>query len=242
MNIEYWPCWSYFDRILKSPRWEHLRVLDFGGSWGHLLGDPACKLPEENYWAIDVRKEPVAHGKVHFPRAHWFHYNRWNPQYNPSGEKSEKLPDFSVKFDLILARSVFTHILKKEMLATVENELVPLLADDGMCAITFFPTEKLAYHLGKYSSLNPDQQALLELQSKAFNGGFYLISGSTIYDADCDLELPNYVSLTTFYPPQQMVNIWPKFDVKVQPDEDGGQWVLFIRNPSNETSANSDKG
>ena len=65
--MQYWPCWSYFDPSLGHFAWEGKEILDFGGSWGNLLRDPARTVTEEKYWCIEVRREAIAVGAADFP-------------------------------------------------------------------------------------------------------------------------------------------------------------------------------
>ena len=61
----------------------------------------------------------VEQGRRTYPRAHFVHYNRYSSQYNPNGVRHLPIPDCGVKFDIILAFSVFTHTDRSEMLELV---------------------------------------------------------------------------------------------------------------------------
>lgn len=127
----------YFDELLDRPAWKGRKILDFGGNVGTFLGSAGDKVNHEDYWCIDINPAVVEHGRQRYPRAHFVHFNRYSPQYNPFGKRNQSIPDCGVKFDIILAFSVFTHVDKKEMVESVE-ELRRMLAPDGVLAFTFF--------------------------------------------------------------------------------------------------------
>ena len=79
----------------------------------------------------------IAQGRRIYPRAHFVHFNRYSSQYNPHGIRHLPIPDCGVKFDFILAFSVFTHVDENEMVESV-GALRRMLAPDGVLAFTFF--------------------------------------------------------------------------------------------------------
>lgn len=128
---------SYFDEQLDHPDWKGRKILDFGGNIGTFLAGAGDHVDHEDYWCIDINPAVVEHGRLTYPRAHFVHFNRYSPQYNPFGKRNQPLPDGGVKFDRILAFSVFTHLDKKEMVESVA-ELRRMLAPGGVLAFTFF--------------------------------------------------------------------------------------------------------
>jgi len=127
---------AYFDEQLDHPDWTDKSVLDFGGNKGNLLRDPSCVIAHQNYYCLDVVSDAIEEGRKNFPDAHWFHYNRYNRSFNPEGVVELPVPDFGLRFDFILAYSVFTHTTFEEMkdlVAQLEN----LLAPGGALAFTF---------------------------------------------------------------------------------------------------------
>ena len=126
----------YFDEVLGHPVWKGRRILDFGGNIGTFLESAGDKVDHENYWCIDLNPAVIAHGRELHPRAHFVHFNRYSPQYNPHGVRHEPVPDCGVKFDFILAFSVFTHVDQKEMVELV-GSLRRMLSNDGVLAFTF---------------------------------------------------------------------------------------------------------
>jgi SAM-dependent methyltransferase len=126
----------YFDRILNSPAWKDRRVLDFGGNIGGFLAGAAGRVEDRHYWCLDLDEEVLEQGRRTFPDAHFCRYDRYSSQYNPNGIRNLPLPDLGLKFDIILAFSVFTHTHQSEMLELI-TQLRGMLASQGTCAFTF---------------------------------------------------------------------------------------------------------
>lgn len=127
----------YFDELLGRPVWKGRKILDFGGNVGTFLAGAGDNVDHEDYWCIDINPAVVEQGRRTYPRAHFVHFNRYSSQYNPYGRRHQPIPDCGVKFDVIVAFSVFTHVDKKEMVETV-GALRQMLAADGVLAFTFF--------------------------------------------------------------------------------------------------------
>ena len=127
----------YFDELLGRPVWKGRKILDFGGNVGTFLASAGDKVNHEDYWCIDINPAVVQQGRLTYPRAHFVHFNRYSPQYNPYGRRKQPIPDCGVKFDIILAFSVFTHVDKREMVESV-SALRRMLARGGVLAFTFF--------------------------------------------------------------------------------------------------------
>src|SRR5829696_3837762 len=127
---------SYFNEQLGCPVWTGKQVLDFGGNEGNLLMDEDCTIDPEHYYCVDVLEDALAEGRKRFPKAHWFHYNRYNCSFNPDGVRDLPVPDLGVKFDLILAYSVFTHTTREDMHSLLKD-LQGHLAPGGTVAFTF---------------------------------------------------------------------------------------------------------
>ncbi|HEX8847838.1 MAG TPA: class I SAM-dependent methyltransferase [Pyrinomonadaceae bacterium] len=128
---------SYFDRQLEHPVWKGRKILDFGGNIGTFLVGAGEHVAHDDYWCIDLNPAVVEQGRRTYPQAHFVHYNRYSPQYNPNGVRHLPIPDCGVKFDMILAFSVFTHVDQNEMLELV-GQLRGMLASEGVLAFTFF--------------------------------------------------------------------------------------------------------
>ena len=127
---------GYFDTVLEQPVWKGRKILDFGGNVGTFLASAGDNIDHEDYWSIDLNLDVVEQGQRTYPRAHFSHYNRYSSQYNPNGIRYLPIPDCGVKFDIILAFSVFTHTDRSEMVELV-NSLRSMVAPAGMLAFTF---------------------------------------------------------------------------------------------------------
>jgi 2-polyprenyl-3-methyl-5-hydroxy-6-metoxy-1,4-benzoquinol methylase len=149
---------SYFNEQLDHPTWTGKSVLDFGGNKGNLLLDPACTIRHRDYYCVDVVSEAIEEGRRTFPEAHWVHYNRYNRSFNPEGVVDLPVPDPGVRFDVILAYSVFTHTTFEEMKDLV-GQLEAFLAPSGALAFTFIDPHwrsNLQWRLEKSDRLNTD--------------------------------------------------------------------------------------
>jgi SAM-dependent methyltransferase len=127
---------SYFDQVLGGPVWKGSKILDFGGNVGGFLASAGERVRQEDYWCLDLNHAVVEQGRANFPRAHFLHYNRYSSQYNPDGIRNLPVPDLGLKFDIIMAFSVFTHTHQTEMLELVE-QLRGMLTPKGALAFTF---------------------------------------------------------------------------------------------------------
>jgi SAM-dependent methyltransferase len=127
----------YFDELLGNPVWKGRKILDFGGNVGTFLESAGDNVNHEDYWCVDVNAAVIEQGRLKYPRAHFIHFNRYGPQYNPGGIRGLPVPDCGVQFDFILAFSVFTHVDRDEMVELVES-LRRMLTSDGVLAFTFF--------------------------------------------------------------------------------------------------------
>lgn len=128
---------SYFDQQLGRPVWKGRKILDFGGNVGTFLESASDKVDHEDYWCIDLNPAVVEQGRLTYPRAHFVHFDRYSPQYNPNGVRHLPIPDCGVSFDFILAFSVFTHVDQKEMVE-LAGSLRRMLSTEGVLAFTFF--------------------------------------------------------------------------------------------------------
>jgi SAM-dependent methyltransferase len=127
---------AYFDKQLGHPDWVGKKVLDFGGNVGDLLRAPDCPIAPQDYYCVDVLKEALIEGKKRSTQAHFHHFDCYNCSFNPEGTIGARLPDMGIKFDRILAYSVFTHTKLEEIHGLIE-QLTNLLAPGGLLAFTF---------------------------------------------------------------------------------------------------------
>ena len=127
---------GYFDKLLNAPDWKGSKILDFGGNVGGFLASAGCRVSHDDYWCLDLNRQALELGAEHFPHAHFCHYDRYSSEYNPDGIRDLQIPDLGLKFDIILAFSVFTHTHQDEMLELVE-QLCDKLTLPGVLAFTF---------------------------------------------------------------------------------------------------------
>ena len=94
------------------------------------------QVDHNRYWCLDVTRSAIELGRRHFPRAHFEHYDRYSSYFNPNGVHHLPVPELGVKFDVVLAFSVFTHMHQKEMIELI-GQLRRMLAPRGAVAFTF---------------------------------------------------------------------------------------------------------
>ena len=126
----------YFDRILGSPVWRARKILDFGGNVGGFLMGSGDAVDQDDYWCIDLNRAVIDEGRRRFPRARFVHYDRYSSQFNPEGMRYLPIPQCGLKFDFVLAFSVFTHVHQCEMVELV-GQLREMLSPTGVLAFTF---------------------------------------------------------------------------------------------------------
>ena len=127
---------AYFDQMLGHPVWKGRKVLDFGGNVGGFLAGARDKIDHGDYWCIDLNRAAIEEGQRRYPRAHFRNYDRYSSQFNPSGVRHLPIPDRGLRFDIILAFSVFTHAHESEVNELV-HQLQGMLAPEGVLAFTF---------------------------------------------------------------------------------------------------------
>jgi hypothetical protein len=131
MLMQYLSTSDYFSNYLE---WNtEQTILDFGSNCGNLL--LSNKIINDNqYTGIDVYKKAIDIGGRLRPNANWIWYNRFNPVYNPTGDKV--LPKIDKKFDMIISYSVFTHTTAYDMVEMIEH-LFTYLKDGGSIYFTY---------------------------------------------------------------------------------------------------------
>jgi SAM-dependent methyltransferase len=218
---------AYFDRQLGRPDWRGKTVLDFGGNAGSLLLSPDCPIRPEDYYCLDVLREAVEEGRRRFPGAHFVHYNRYNCSFNPDGIDGLPIPEMGVRFDLILAFSVFTHTTLEETRDLV-GQLRSRLARGGALAFTFidphfeswpetYAGNNLKWRLEKARETNPavDVRGLLEQARGAdwcalVDGAALYANGNGVWDgAD-----PACMTYNVFYTAQFLQREFPRATIR----------------------------
>jgi SAM-dependent methyltransferase len=204
---------AYFDKQLNHPDWKGKRVLDFGGNKGNLLLDPACTIRHQDYYSLDVISAAIEEGRKTFPDAHFIHYDRYNCSFNPEGVCDLPVPDLGVKFDFILAYSVFTHTTFEEMKELV-TQLRQHLAPGGSLAFTFIDPHwngNLRWRLEKYNPRDRVESLLnREMQwCSLVNGRELFVNDSGVFDVQEDCITHN-----VFYTEEFMRGQFPHATIK----------------------------
>lgn len=142
------PTFSLLKIILPKLNWKTIEILDFGGNRGNLLISSQREIIEKKYTCIDVDKEALSQGIKDFPNANWIHSNKYNPAYNPTGDKSSKELKLST-YDLIVSYSVFTHIKESEMVSTIDSLFDNHLNLNGIIIFTFLEPHACSWFIDK---------------------------------------------------------------------------------------------
>ena len=131
MIMQYLPTSDYFSNYLE---WDtEQTILDFGSNCGNLLRSNKI-INDNQYTGIDVYKKAIDIGRALRPNANWIWYDRFNPVYNPTGNKT--LPNFDKKFDIIISYSVFTHTTANDMVEMIDH-LFSYLKEGGSMYFTY---------------------------------------------------------------------------------------------------------
>ncbi len=214
---------GYFDDLLGHPTWKGRKLLDFGGNVGTFLVGAGSRVNHDDYWCLDLNQDVVEQGRRTYPRAHFVHYNRYSSQYNPNGVRHLPVPDCGVKFDIILAFSVFTHTDRSEMLELV-GSLRRMLAPEGVLAFTFWdphsdmsqsdPTHPSARQVRRHFHSRADDEAVQQARWWVLiNDNLYVEPGDELcHQTRAGDPLESYCS---FFTADYMASLFP--DATVHP-------------------------
>jgi SAM-dependent methyltransferase len=230
--------YHYFDRQLGSPGWRKKTVLDFGGNVGGFLAGAGPEVRHEDYWCLDLSRPALEKGRADFPRAQFVFYDRYNSRNNPMGVPDLPVPDLGVRFDFVLAFSVFTHTSRDEMLTTID-QLRRLLRPGGVIAFTFFdplfdPLKDSGFDLSQAredARSGPNILHRLEVKGDEFAGvdsaralaaaqtarWMTLASGTLFVEPDdgpAPDSLPEWSSFIQYYQPGYLKTLFPDADVR----------------------------
>ncbi len=184
---------------------EDSRILDFGCGWGRVARLLYKLTAVDNIYAVDPWNESIALCKEHRLNCH-LALSDWMP---------ESLP-FAVKFDLIFAMSVFTH-LSEQTAQTALRTLRRHLDRNGLLVVTVRPREYWDVHDG--GRLAAQMQKMHDEVGFAFSPHKLAPSegGSTYGDAS--------ISLTYF---EEQLPDWTLASIEYNP-VDPHQIILFLK-------------
>lgn len=209
MLMEYLPTSDYFSNFLE---WNtNQTILDFGSNCGNLLRSNKI-INDSQYTGIDVYKKAIDIGKCLRPNANWIWYDRFNPVYNPTGEKA--LPTFDKKFDMIISYSVFSHTTANDMVEMIEH-LFTYLKQGGSIYFTYcnIKNKPLVEWFRKRRSPNCD-----EVPSEC---DFVYLTNDKITS---DYPSEKCVHFVSFYNEQWITNLLNKFNPVSHPCP-AGPWL-----------------
>jgi SAM-dependent methyltransferase len=228
---------GYFDQVLERPTWKGSKILDFGGNVGTFLRGAGSRVEYDDYWCLDLNQDVVEQGQRTYPRAHFVHYNRYSSQYNPNGIRHLPIPDCGMKFDIILAFSVFTHIDRSELLELV-GSLRSVLAPEGVLAFTFWdphsdmsqcdPAHPSVHQVRRHFDSRADDEAVQRARWWVLiNDNLYVEPGDELcHQTRAGEPLENYCS---FFTADYMASLFP--DATVHPPvSPEWQYCCILRN------------
>lgn len=116
------------------------RIVDVGSGPGALAVAVHERLgPEGRYLGFDVHRPSVAWAQKHRPddRFSFRHHDYWNASHNPKGRRLVPMPVDDASADLLVAKSVFTHMLPDDV-AFYLAEAARVLRPDGLGFFTAY--------------------------------------------------------------------------------------------------------
>jgi SAM-dependent methyltransferase len=121
------------------------RILDIGCGFGLVALQLRGYLgPSGRYVGLDINRAAVSWARRHItpkaPNFDFVHLDIWNGAYNSRGKEQAEavvLPLADDSVDIVLLKSVFTHLRPKEV-AHYLAEIARVMAPRGICLATFF--------------------------------------------------------------------------------------------------------
>lgn len=174
-----------------------LKILDYGGNHGNILKDGLenNEIVQSDYTCLDVDKLVLDAAKEEYPDANWIFYNRFNQNYNPTGQKRIPFPFEDDSFDVVFAYSVHSHASYedivfdlKEMQRVAKVVCTSILTPDFAKYITM----KREYDYGA-ENLHPDWYTMDEIEKYR-----YYIDADQVCTTEDEIRNDNDFLLSVF--------------------------------------------
>jgi len=234
---------TYFAEQLGEWQWKGKTVLDFGGNIGNIMRDPNSTIDEDCYWCLDIVQDSIDRGRATYPNSHWCFYDRHCFYFNPTGVRELPVPSLGLKFDYIVAFSVFTNTSRSDMRQLV-SQLEAMLARNGTLVFTFIDPH---YHSwpAKYEGDNLRWRLDLEIERGNLSTGmadrlaqqtkdadwFMLVNANELYlenESLRDYQAEEQHTCHVFYSTAQMRRLFPRAEI-LPPVNDEMQHCCVIR-------------
>jgi SAM-dependent methyltransferase len=208
-NKDLWKIFS-MDSYFTADNIRDFRMLDFGCNRGNFLATAYGHTREPlrfnpiHYRGLDLNLNAVNQAKATYPlTAHnIIHYNKYHRSFNPGGVPGQLASSyFDIKFDLIIAYSVLTHMTVNEARETIAD-LKTLLKPNGCILFTVWTAESLEgfYNYTSASrNLEKTPQRYSELVSKPFSNVLYWLDHERSVADVNDLDPNSMSGFSSFY-------------------------------------------
>lgn len=208
-NKDLWKIFS-MDSYFTTENLRDFRMLDFGCNQGNFLSTAygytrePLRFNPMHYRGLDLNLNAVNQAKATYPLTaqNIIHYDKHHRSYNPEGIPGLKASSyFDIKFDLIIAYSVLTHMTVNEARETLDD-LKTLLKPSGCILFTVWTSECLeGFYNYTSASFNIEKthERYSELVTKPFNNVIYWEDYQrSIIDVN-DLNTNTALAFSSFY-------------------------------------------
>lgn len=199
-------------------------LLDIGGGSGNLLHYNNPNIT--GYSCIEVSKKAVTMGKIMYPDAKFFHYNKLNYLYNPDGAPDADFPEME-QHDFVFINSVFTstdftdllYLLSKSLKIAKKRIVFSVFSNTNLQLLDAFYNKFCEREINKPQRY-PNKTVDIRRWSNLDNHIFYLVDNDReIFDITT-VQLPTRCSsFMTFYNIPWLQNTleeYFKIDITVQ--------------------------
>jgi 2-polyprenyl-3-methyl-5-hydroxy-6-metoxy-1,4-benzoquinol methylase len=189
--------------------WPNAKILDFGSNIGNFVKNAGNNIKAENYLGIDLNENSIKLAKELHPNYNFVHYNKWHSSFNPNGVKNLNAKDvIDLKFDVIIAYSVFTHTSVEE----TESELAMLkqmLTPNGKILFTIW-TDEIFEHFYNFAYNKYDKSLTpIDFSTLTYDKYVYWVDYEYVIKDEYSLNHPCELSLCTFYKLEVFKKLFP---------------------------------